>query len=127
MLVGLEDLLCEAGASVVAQEVPEEGVGVDQHLHLDLFGRRAAGPGRKLSSKGAPASKSFWISKSVSGQKASSAIQSLPIPEPRRCLRDLRTGWATRTSLTAGLPLRAMMTSSPPSAAAMSLERLVLA
>ena len=57
----------------------------------------------------------------------SSAIQILPMPEPRICLRDLWTGGVTTTSLTAGLPARAMMTSSPLSTAAMSLERWVLA
>ncbi len=70
------------------------------------------------------ASKSFWISRSVSGEKASGAIQIFPMPEPRMCLRDLWTGGVAMTSLTAGLPARAMMTSSPLSTAAMSLEKM---
>ena len=125
VLVGAQDLFCFGGAAVVCDDVPEEGVGVDQHPHLEVFFRTGFGP--RLSNFGSSASKSFWISRSVSGEKASGAIQILPMPEPRRCLRDLRTGGVTMTSLTAGLPARAMITSSPLSTAAMSLDRLVFA
>ena len=86
---------------MVVDEVPDEGVSVDQHLHARFFFRAGYGP--RLSNLGSSASKSFWISRSVSGEKASGAIQIFPMPEPRRCLRDLRTGGVDDYELDGGL------------------------
>ena len=67
------------------------------------------------------------------GQKLSAAKPKVPVgerlsaDERKEIKQRLSDSGVTMTSLTAGLPARAMMTSSPLSTAAMSLERLVLA